>query len=536
MAHVFISYHKDSSRAYARKLADHLIKNGFDVWIDDRINYGEDWWKSIDQAIANAGAIIVIMTPDAENSRWVQRELSLSENRNKPVFPLLFKGNNWSIFVRTQYVVVTDESLPPQEFLSILAQYVIRQANGGKDVAQAPQRVAQAVEPPPPTLNVQIAPRKRNLIPAILLMILIIIAVVSFVSLWNILRGGDATPTVDVIAASTVEPQTQVWLDLTRTADAWTDTPTMTFTRTRTFTRTNIPTATPNATRTYQQLVRNRDATLTAVVPTPNGGGRGEIAFYSSRDGNFEIHVMNSDGSNLRNLTNNSANDQYPAWSPSGSRMTFISNRDGNNEIYFMNNINLVPYNLTNNTVEDYNPAYSPDGSQIVFDSLRRGSRDIYIMNTHETSQRRLTINTTDDYDPTWSSDGSQIAFVLDQYGNKDIYVMDADGTNQRRLTNNAAVDEYPAWSPDGSLIAFTTNRDGANEIYVMNADGGNERRLTYNSTNDWYPAWSPDGTRIAFVSMRDGNAEIYDMNANGMNQRRLTNDFDYDSAPAWRP
>lgn len=62
MSHVFISYaHKD--QVYARKLADHLLANGFDVWIDDRIDFGSNWEREIFKAIDGCDAIIVIMTP-----------------------------------------------------------------------------------------------------------------------------------------------------------------------------------------------------------------------------------------------------------------------------------------------------------------------------------------------------------------------------------------------------------------------------------------------------------------------------------------
>ena len=74
MAHVFISYHKNSSRDYARKLADFLIANGFDVWIDDRIDYGNNWEQLIFKAVEQAASVIVIMTPGSYQIRWVQAE------------------------------------------------------------------------------------------------------------------------------------------------------------------------------------------------------------------------------------------------------------------------------------------------------------------------------------------------------------------------------------------------------------------------------------------------------------------------------
>ena len=63
-----------------------------------------------------------------------------------------------------------------------------------------------------------------------------------------------------------------------------------------------------------------------------------KIAFTSYRDGMDQIYVMNAvDGSGVTNLTNNSADDGSPAWSPDGARIAFSSYRDGNLDIYTMN-------------------------------------------------------------------------------------------------------------------------------------------------------------------------------------------------------
>ncbi len=91
--HVFISYSKHQ-RDYARLLANHLIKSGFSVWIDDRIEYGEDWWPAIIKAVRSSYALIIIMTPDSYKSRWVQREVQLADSLNKTIFPLLLDGEN----------------------------------------------------------------------------------------------------------------------------------------------------------------------------------------------------------------------------------------------------------------------------------------------------------------------------------------------------------------------------------------------------------------------------------------------------------
>ena len=287
------------------------------------------------------------------------------------------------------------------------------------------------------------------------------------------------------------------------------------------------------ASQTFTNVTANQIQNFTVEEITPSGG---RIAFSSDRDGNYEIYVMDADGSNKQRLTNNPADDKSPSWSPDGSNIAFASYREGNNEIYVMDADGSNQINLTNNLAWDYDPSWSPDGARIAFASTRDGIYEIYVMDADGSNQRRMTNNERLDYTPSWSPDGSRIAFVSERDGNGEIYVMDADGGNQRNLTNNPAGDVSPSWSPDGTRIAFTSNRDGNREIYVMDADGGSQQRLINNPANDNYPSWSPDGTRIAFSSTRDDNGEIYVMDADGSNQRNLTNNPSFDNYPSWSP
>ncbi len=100
-------------------------------------------------------------------------------------------------------------------------------------------------------------------------------------------------------------------------------------------------------------------------------GANGKIAFESIRDGDFEIFVMNADGTDQTNLTNNTALDTEPDWSPDGTRIAFTSFRDGDFEIFVMDADGSNQTNHTNNTAEDTAPAWSPDGTKFAFGSRR---------------------------------------------------------------------------------------------------------------------------------------------------------------------
>ncbi len=149
MSYVFISYSK-KDRDYARRLADRLIERGFDVWIDDRIDYGDDWWRTIVRAIRGAKAFIAIMTDESDASEWVQREVTLADRERIPAFPLWLDGDfhaseNWAIYVRTQYADVRGGALPNDDFYDRLARHAPHKpVSAGADVTPPP------VTPPPP--------------------------------------------------------------------------------------------------------------------------------------------------------------------------------------------------------------------------------------------------------------------------------------------------------------------------------------------------------------------------------------------------
>ena len=239
------------------------------------------------------------------------------------------------------------------------------------------------------------------------------------------------------------------------------------------------------------------------------------IAFISGRDSdnrNYEIYVIDSDGSNQRQLTNNNVRDWYPSWSADSRRITFVSRLEGTDQIYVMDSDGSNLLQLTRHGSENRRASWSPDGRHIAFDSW-----DIQVVDPDGSNLRNLTNNISGwDGWPFWSPNSRHIAFISeDSDQNNDIWVMGSDGSNQQKLTQQTRHTGYVwygrlAWAPDSRQIAFKTDRDGNHEIYVMGLDGSNLRRLTNNSASDESPSWSPDGRHIAFTSNRDGRNEIY--------------------------
>ncbi len=177
---------------------------------------------------------------------------------------------------------------------------------------------------------------------------------------------------------------------------------------------------------------------LPPSTSAPPPAEEGKIAFYSNRDGDWEIFVMNADGTGVTQLTDNDGRDGFPAWSPNGNKIVFVSDRDGDDEIFVMNADGTGVTQLTDHDDEDWIPTWSPDGKQIAFSSVRDGDYEIFVMNADGTGVTQLTDN--DDYDgfPAWSPNGKQIAFASDRDGDWEIFVMNADGRSVGKLRHHA--------------------------------------------------------------------------------------------------
>jgi len=256
--------------------------------------------------------------------------------------------------------------------------------------------------------------------------------------------------------------------------------------------------------------------------------GDGRILFVSDRDGDFEVFVMNPDGTDMHQLTDNEDMDLTPDWSPDGSRIVFISDRGATGDhssIFVMNDDGTQQSQITDNDRWQFSPRWSPDGERFVYAQRDDEDADLRVAKIDGTEVQQLTRSDTWDQNPTWSPDGDRIAFVASfrdtQPSCTTVMIIDVeDGVfaDMQKLTdqNGCQNQGTPAWSPDGLQIAFTDGLDAHPDIWVISPDGTGAKNLTSNTHWDSGPTWSPDGERIAFTSDRFGDHEILVMDASG--------------------
>ncbi len=123
MNHVFISYSR-KDQTHARRVAEDLRQHGFDVWMDDRIDYGDRWLRVIFQAVRDAAAVIVIMSPHSEESKWVEKEYLFADEIRKPILPLALDGHVFPYFVNVQIGKFTSRSGLADDLFARLEQIV----------------------------------------------------------------------------------------------------------------------------------------------------------------------------------------------------------------------------------------------------------------------------------------------------------------------------------------------------------------------------------------------------------------------------
>ena len=274
-----------------------------------------------------------------------------------------------------------------------------------------------------------------------------------------------------------------------------------------------------------------------------------KILFTSSRDGNREIYMMNSDGSEQVNLTQHRAEDMTAVWSPRGDKILFVSDRQGTGvrDLYVMDpdgsNVRRVFKRKARG--QRRNPAWSPDGKQFIYSYVDwdRWEFGLYLGTFGEEDAEELPYGSS----PEWSPDGSEIAYSIShQFGSR-LTFMDVRTRKQEQPLPDKALQwqRNPSWSAVGDRLAITGNRhllpviDGKgldearalheawsdkHTVFIVNRDGTGLRQLIEeDGSRASASALSPDGSEVLYTQEINGHRQIFKIDINSGVRTQLT-------------
>ena len=189
--------------------------------------------------------------------------------------------------------------------------------------------------------------------------------------------------------------------------------------------------------------------------------------------------------SGLGRLTEGTAIEGSPSWSPDGRRLAFTSSQTGEGDLYQLD-LTTTPRKLQRLTTTEHDaelfPTYSPRSDVLCF--VRHSETGDHLMlldgpGKPGQKERALTVGTGSHTRPSWSPDGKRLAFFSSQAGSTqfDLYVMElkAPTAPRRLLSGVLPPDRHGAvWTPDGSgLIAVQSQTQQADPLVRVNVDTG---------------------------------------------------------------
>lgn len=246
-----------------------------------------------------------------------------------------------------------------------------------------------------------------------------------------------------------------------------------------------------------------------------------KLVFAKKNDGandeNTEIFTLNIDDQNLKRLTDNGYWDVYPAWSPDGARIAFLSQRESDFDIYIMNTDGSGEHLFYDSGLHDGDIDWA--GDTIVFTSgfkiwsIKEDGRGVtQVTNPANAGQWGTANLPIGDYDPRLRSDGLKVVFERLEapesvHGGYNIFSVNIDGTEETRITSTGYAQGLASWSHSGDKIVYgvaAIGAEGKYDMYMMDADGSDNHNITpaYFAADFlcYSPMFSLDDSKIYFI------------------------------------
>jgi Tol biopolymer transport system component len=194
--------------------------------------------------------------------------------------------------------------------------------------------------------------------------------------------------------------------------------------------------------------------------------------------------------------------------SPDGTRVAFDRLDDaGSVDVWLTDVSRAVTTRLTVDPARDEFPIWSPDGSRLLFRSNRGGTFDLYERATDGTSDDRLVLHTAlEKWPDDWSRDGRYVIYEERSAETRDdLWLLPMDGDRTPTvLVRSPFTETFGQFSPDGRWIAYQSDQSGRDEVYVRPfvPPGTNAAGAVYQVSRDGgeRPLWRRDGKELIYI------------------------------------
>jgi Tol biopolymer transport system component len=297
---------------------------------------------------------------------------------------------------------------------------------------------------------------------------------------------------------------------------------------------------------TFICMCGNKGAQERSAQPanlSPKFSIKGTIIFHSNMDGDNEIFMLKE--ASLIQLTHNTWDDEYPVWSHDGQRIAYTANPDGNYDIFMMNPDGSGITRLTSSKIDEKEPAWYPDGKTVAYTREVRKFIRKQLTLMRIDIQSRKTERIIPGYNKSQaianiSPTGILLTFTGKRTMGWDVAMYDVR-KKEVKFLDEGGKSCRARFSNSGTKLAYVSSTaDGKGDIWTMNPDGTGKIRLTdRNETYDYFPAWSPDDRFIIFDSSRqhdhNGDWALNVIDVESLEVRLLFDSPGNDVFPDWR-
>ena len=268
-----------------------------------------------------------------------------------------------------------------------------------------------------------------------------------------------------------------------------------------------------------------------------------KITFVADWNGNYNVYIMNTDGSNVRQISFSPYNANCPIISPDRKKVVYQRPSEVGHQGFIID-LNTLQEQMI--PLEEYYPHqfyWHPSEDKLLFWSTIHGTADLFEYDMSMNTVKCLIEDRSRIWGNVYTPDGNKILYHSDKTGTFRVYIADRDGSNQSILCSRDSVEER-------TLRIHPSN----NDLFVFSARGYTESSLSqwgiflFDRSTDVVrniistlgvdesrPQWSPQGDKILYSRYDGVSRSLYVINPDGSENKLLLDHVGNEMYPHWR-